>query len=144
MRVRNWLAEKDVAGGFGALSEYNQRGKTAKIRNGFKDGKIGLVLYSERFHFFRRLKIRGIAHVVFYAPPSRPDFYAELVQMIDDPSSGSASQSSSAAAAAAAAANDASATTLFSVFDVRPIERIVGSSRHRKLLTSPNDTSVFA
>ncbi len=43
----------------GAMSEYNKAGKTAKIRQEFAAGTMEMALYTERFHFFRRLRIKG-------------------------------------------------------------------------------------
>merc|ERR1712048_180733 len=122
VRLRNWMKEKDL--NFGLLSEYNQRGRTAKVRNGFRDGKLDMVLYSERMHFFRRLRIQGIRHLIFYAPPQSQLFYSEMVRTIMTD-------------------NDVTCTLLFCVYDTVSLQRIVGSTRHTKLLTTPHDTSVF-
>jgi U3 small nucleolar RNA-associated protein 25 len=50
---------------FGALSEYNSRSKTSKVRAEFVAGSIDIVLYTERFHFFRRLRIKGQGNAYF-------------------------------------------------------------------------------
>lgn len=30
-------------------------------------------------HFFRRLRLKGIRHIIFYQPPLYPHFYSEMV-----------------------------------------------------------------
>jgi len=110
---------------FGSLSEYNTTGKSTKIRNQFANGEVDFVLYTERFHYFRRLKIKGVHHVIFYSPPEFAHFYPEVVGMIEDK------------------VDLVSCTLLFSVFDMAEMERVVGTSRVRKLMTAPTDMAVF-
>lgn len=40
------------------------------------------LLYSERVHFFRRFRIKGIRHIIFYQPPTYPHFYSEMCNLM--------------------------------------------------------------
>ena len=62
--------------------EYTPEGKLAQVRNRFFLGKKRILLYTERLHFYRRLTIKGIHHIVFYQLPSYPHFYAELSNLL--------------------------------------------------------------
>jgi len=40
------------------------------------------MLYTERAHFFRRFRLKGIGHIIFYQLPQYPHFYSELCNYI--------------------------------------------------------------
>lgn len=44
------------------------------------------MLYTERFHFYRRYRVRGIRHILFYAPPATAEFYAEMLNLLQEAS----------------------------------------------------------
>ena len=48
----------------------------------FYHAEAQFLLYSERFHFFRRPSIKGILHLVFYQPPTFPHFYSEMCNLM--------------------------------------------------------------
>ncbi|KAI0039850.1 DUF1253-domain-containing protein [Auriscalpium vulgare] len=53
-----------------------------RVQNHFRKQALSFtafVLVSERFHFYRRYKIRGIRNLVFYGPPDHSIFYTELL-----------------------------------------------------------------
>ncbi|KAI0268848.1 digestive organ expansion factor [Gloeopeniophorella convolvens] len=64
---------------FAVLSEYSSNADIARARQAFFTGKKAFLLVSERFHFYRRYKIRGIRNVIFYGPPDHAAFYTELL-----------------------------------------------------------------
>jgi len=47
---------------------------------------LSLFRYTERFHFYHRYRIRGIRHVIFYAPPSTAHFYPEMLNLLQEAS----------------------------------------------------------
>jgi hypothetical protein len=59
-----------------------QEGKIARARDMFYHAEAHFLLYSERFHFFRRPSIKGILHLVFYQPPTFPHFYSEMCNLM--------------------------------------------------------------
>lgn len=75
------------------------------------------MLFTERYHFFHRYKIRGIRNIVFYALPMYEEFYSEMVNMADT--------------------TDGNAVSYFvSPFDRLVLERVVGPARCRRMLRS--------
>lgn len=56
--------------------------KVAEARDQFFHNELNFMLYSERFHFYRRRKIRGICHILFYQLPTFPHFYSELCNLM--------------------------------------------------------------
>lgn len=56
--------------------------KVAQARDMFFHNEVNYMLYSERFHFFMRRKIRGIRHLIFYQLPTFPHFYSEMCNLI--------------------------------------------------------------
>lgn len=48
----------------------------------FYHNEAKILLYSERFHFFRRINLKGIRHLIFYQPPTIPHFYAEMCNLM--------------------------------------------------------------
>ena len=79
VRLRNYL--KRQAENFAQLHEYEESGRVAQARQLFVKGEKRLMLFTERFHFFFRYRIKGIRSLLFYQPPVDPEFYPELVEM---------------------------------------------------------------
>lgn len=71
-------------------SEYADDADVARARSEFFTGHAPLLLLTERFHYFRRLRIRGIRHVLFYGPPANAHFYAEMLNLLEEASAGGA------------------------------------------------------
>ncbi|KAI0090475.1 digestive organ expansion factor [Irpex rosettiformis] len=78
IRVHNHF-RKSTGASFAVLSEYSSSQEISRARQAFFSGKKSFLLISERFHFFRRYKIRGIRNIIFYAPPDHPQFYTEFL-----------------------------------------------------------------
>ena len=103
--------------------EYTPLSDTGRARSFFADGRVTLLLYTERAHFYHRFRIRGAREILFYAPPARASFYAELLNMM-----GGA---------------DAPRTTLmYTRYDGMQLEQIVGSARAGKML-APDAAPAF-
>lgn len=67
---------------FSILSEYCSNGEISRARSRFYNGISKIMLVTERFHFFRRYRIRGIRHLVFYGLPEFPEFFTDYLEMI--------------------------------------------------------------
>ncbi|KAF8843022.1 digestive organ expansion factor [Paxillus ammoniavirescens] len=78
IRVRNYF-RKQGGISFAVLSEYSSNQDISRARQAFFSGKKSFLLISERFHFYRRYKIRGIRNILFYGPPSHPQFFSEFL-----------------------------------------------------------------
>lgn len=127
VRLRNALDAKELE--FVTCSEYSEDSDVARARGQFFSGASPIMLLTERFHFFRRYKIRGIRHLIFYAPPSNSGFYDEFLNLLED----------------AIAKNFAtSCTVLFTRGDSLALERVVGSERVGRMLSDgAKSTFVF-
>ncbi len=64
------------------LSEYCSNNEISRARSKFSNGHAKLMLVTERFHFFRRYKVRGVRHLVFYGLPDFPEYFAEWLEMV--------------------------------------------------------------
>ncbi|KAI0675384.1 digestive organ expansion factor [Trametes maxima] len=112
IRVHNHF-RKHVGVSFAVLSEYSSNQDISRARQAFFSGKKAFLLVSERFHFFRRYKIRGIRNIVFYGPPDHSQFYTEYLSypFLDD----------------GVDASDITSRILFSKYDWLRLERIAGT-----------------
>ncbi|EPT04571.1 hypothetical protein FOMPIDRAFT_1057882 [Fomitopsis schrenkii] len=111
IRVHNYFRNLSVT--FAVLSEYSTNQDISRARQAFFSGKKAFLLVSERFHFFRRYKIRGIRNLVYYAPPDHPQFYTEFLSypFLDDGIDPS----------------DVTCRVLYSKYDWLRMERIAGT-----------------
>ncbi|KAF9970800.1 hypothetical protein BGZ73_006419 [Actinomortierella ambigua] len=153
VRLRNFFSENKYSSA--SICEYTTNANVSRARSSFYHGEASFLLYTERFHFFRRYNIRGAFHIVFYGLPEYPQFYPEMLNLLALPAapSGKKSKSSSsmqaaggkkskiskkAQAEAAVAHEIASAgledrpmscTALFTKYDLLKLQRIVGTER---------------
>lgn len=116
---------------YAALSEYSSNTEISRARTQFFKGKRAFLIVTERFHFYRRYKLRGARTIVFYALPDHAAFYAEFLAMPF-----AAAASSGAGVDESVDASDVRAHTLFSRFDVLKLERVVGHGDARRMLGS--------
>ncbi|OQV16521.1 Digestive organ expansion factor-like protein [Hypsibius exemplaris] len=80
VRIRNHFHREEIS--FVQICEYTSTSKIARARDLFYHGKKHFLLYTERFHFYRRYRIKGIRHILFYDLPHYPHFYPELCNMM--------------------------------------------------------------
>jgi len=112
IRIQNYF-RKHTGVSFTALSEYSTNQDIARARLAFFEGKKSFLLISERFHFYRRYKIRGIRNLIFYGPPDHPQFFTELLSypFLDD----------------GVEPSDVTCRILYCKYDWFRLERIVGT-----------------
>ncbi|KAG9159656.1 hypothetical protein Leryth_022522 [Lithospermum erythrorhizon] len=120
IRLRNFLKAQDAS--FCLIGEYTEQGDISRARDWFFKGERKIMLYSERSHFYRRYKIRGIRNLIIYSLPERKEFYPEIVNMLEE---------------------SQSCTVLYSRFDQLRLERIVGSAAARNMVASKKGLFVF-
>ncbi|KAL4717946.1 hypothetical protein ACJJTC_001364 [Scirpophaga incertulas] len=82
VRLRNYFKKEDI--GFVQICEYSKDSKIARARDMFFHTEAHFLLYSERVHFFRRFRIKGIRHIIFYQPPTYPHFYSEMCNLMQE------------------------------------------------------------
>ncbi|CCL98669.1 uncharacterized protein FIBRA_00671 [Fibroporia radiculosa] len=119
IRVQNYF-RKNIGVSFAVLSEYSSNQDISRARQAFFSGKKAFLLVSERFHFFRRYKIRGIRNLIFYGPPDHPQFYTEFLSypFLDDE----------------VEASDVTCRVLYSKYDWLRMERIAGTDAAAELI----------
>ena len=105
------------------LCEYTEPANVTRARSQFFHGERAVLLYTERFHYHVRPRIRRLRHVVFLAPPLFPQYYPELLN------------STSGA--------DASCTMIFTRYDALQLRGILGIQRTQRLLESERNVHLF-
>jgi U3 small nucleolar RNA-associated protein 25 len=123
VRLRNYFKERESS--FTKLSEYSSNSDISRARGAFFHGKVAFMLMTERFHFFRRYKIRGVKHMVFYGLPIYAHFYSEILNQIEDP-------------------QESTVLALFSKYDRMRLERIVGTKNVGAMLNGERDSFMFS
>uniref|UniRef100_A0ACD5U5U9 Uncharacterized protein n=2 Tax=Avena sativa TaxID=4498 RepID=A0ACD5U5U9_AVESA len=122
IRMSNFLKSQDAS--FCRIGEATSQPDISRARLWFFEGQKKILLYSERSHFFHRYKIRGGDHLIVYSLPGRKDFYPELVNMLGE-------------------SENTKCNVLFSPLDILKLERIVGTSSARRLISSDKSMFVF-
>lgn len=57
-------------------------------RHRFQLGRIRILVVSERLHFYRRWRLRGVRALLFYRLPALPHLLPELCRMAEPPAAG--------------------------------------------------------
>uniref|UniRef100_A0A1D1ZBM3 Digestive organ expansion factor n=1 Tax=Anthurium amnicola TaxID=1678845 RepID=A0A1D1ZBM3_9ARAE len=122
VRIRNFLKSQNAS--FCLLGEYTKQSDISRARAWFFQGNRKIVLYTERAHFYHRYKIRGVQKLFIYSLPERKDFYSEMLNMIGE-------------------SKNMMCNVLFSRFDLLSLERIVGTTAAKRMLSSKRDMFVF-
>lgn len=119
IRVHNYF-RKQTGLDFATLSEYSSNQDISRARQAFFNGKKSFLLISERFHFYRRYKIRGIRNIVFYALPEHPQFFSEFLSypFLDD----------------GVEPTDVSCHVMYCKYDWFRLERIIGTAGAKSLM----------
>ncbi|KAG7334528.1 hypothetical protein KOW79_002935 [Hemibagrus wyckioides] len=130
VRVRNFLKKEDVS--FCVISEYSERSEVSRARHYFNNGEKQFLLFSERFHFYKRYTIKGIQNIIFYALPTYSHFYSEVCNMLQV--SGSDGVSSSASF---------TCTALYSRYDAHRLAAVTGAERAASMIRSNKSVHLF-
>ncbi|PRP80578.1 digestive organ expansion factor [Planoprotostelium fungivorum] len=120
VRLRNHMNKEKIE--FGRCSEYSS-GKTAKISfDFFWNGDTQFLLYTERYHFYFRRKMKMMERLIFYGVPQVPHFYSELVNGMN--STGNVS-------------------VYYTQWEKLALERIVGEDRAERMIQGSKATHLF-
>ncbi|OMH83887.1 U3 small nucleolar RNA-associated protein 25 [Zancudomyces culisetae] len=106
------------------LNEYTSKSNVSRFRSHFFHGNSSVMLYSERFHYYYRYKIRGIKQIIFYSLPEHPQYYPEIVNLLESDTTSNLSLSTPRC------------HVLFDTLDSLRLERIIGSSETSNILSS--------
>ncbi|KXJ71921.1 hypothetical protein RP20_CCG019385 [Aedes albopictus] len=132
VRLRNYFKKEELS--FVQICEYSKDAKIARARDMFFHGSSHFLLYSERSHFFRRPRIKGIRHLMFYQLPAYPQFYAEMINLMANEYQNRKD------------GIDASAmtvTVLYTKYDLLRLSAVVGSEQAAKIAASPKAAHTF-
>lgn len=122
VRVRNYLRSKKII--FASCDEYSDKKMIDRGKSYFATGRIRYMLVTERFLYFRRHKLKGFTDLIMYSLPENPQFYPDLMNMLKSTA-------------------EQSAVIMFDKYDSFALERIVGTQRCVRLLSSPEETFLF-
>lgn len=106
---------------------------------------------TERFHFYRRYKIRGAKTIVWYQPPEHAQFYSETLETPFLSSQGTVVESSVNGGGGGGGGDEdtevdegeISARVLWSKFDKLRLERVVGGVNWRRMIGSGEGRAEF-
>ncbi|OAD58335.1 Digestive organ expansion factor like protein [Eufriesea mexicana] len=124
VKLRNYFKKEEYS--FVQICEYSKDAKVARARDMFFHSDAHFLLYSERFHFFRRIRVKGIRHIIFYAPPTFHQFYTEMCNLMQEGNQNPRSGSES----------NMTVTVLYCKYDIMQLSAIVGTERANKMLVS--------
>ncbi|XP_065152566.1 U3 small nucleolar RNA-associated protein 25 homolog [Paramisgurnus dabryanus] len=128
VRLRNYLKKEDV--NFASVSEYSQRSEVSRARHYFQKGDRQFLLFSERFHFYKRYTIKGIHNLIFYGLPTYPHFYSEVCNMLQ-------------AGVRDGSSASFTCTALYSRYDTHRLAAITGADRAAQMLHSKKSVHLF-
>lgn len=149
VRVKNYLtAYQQRPNGssltFSAIDEYSPVSEFTRAREFFKSGRSKILLYTERFHHYRRFKIKGCQSIIFYSLPENPVFYTEVVfnnlihlGILSNENKNEDGTSSNLSP------EMATVRALYSQWDALKLERIVGSKRVGTMIMGKSETYEF-
>ncbi|XP_045537766.1 U3 small nucleolar RNA-associated protein 25 homolog [Papilio machaon] len=131
VRIRNYFKKEDIS--FVQICEYSKDGKIARARDMFFHTEAHFLLYSERVHFFRRFRIKGIRHIIFYQPPTYPHFYSEMCNLMQESNQNKYGGSEC----------NMTVTTLHCKYDAPRVAATLGAARFARLAASDKAVHMF-
>ena len=132
VRIRNYFKKEEV--NFTQICEYTKDNKISRARTLFYHGGAHFLLYSERAHFFRRMRIKGIKHIIMYQPPIWNNFYPEVINFMQEVNQNPNDD---------VMKNSMSITVLYTKYDILQLAAIVGHDNVAKMLASKKQTHMF-
>lgn len=81
VRLRNYFKREAIE--CAQISEYSQQKEIQRARTYFQQGRRPFLLFTERFYFFYRYRIKGIKNVIFYELPHYSTFYSDILNYMD-------------------------------------------------------------
>ncbi|XP_017045026.1 U3 small nucleolar RNA-associated protein 25 homolog [Drosophila ficusphila] len=132
VRIRNYFKTEMVS--FVQINEYTKKEKISRARDIFFHSGASVLLYSERAHFFRRTRIKGIRNLIMYQPPNFPHFYSEMINLMLESNQNPRDGFGEAM----------SVNILYTKYDLLTLSNIVGSENAVKLTSGKKDSYLFS
>ncbi|KAH0622735.1 hypothetical protein JD844_025301, partial [Phrynosoma platyrhinos] len=127
VRLRNYFKKEEL--NFTHVCEYTSKSSISRARHFFLKGNKQFLIFTERFHFYKRYSIRGIRNLIFYELPTYPHFYSEVCNMMK--LAGSEEESA------------LTCTVLYSKYDAQKLASVVGVERAAQMLQSSKNVHLF-
>uniref|UniRef100_A0A8C5N1N6 U3 small nucleolar RNA-associated protein 25 homolog n=1 Tax=Leptobrachium leishanense TaxID=445787 RepID=A0A8C5N1N6_9ANUR len=127
VRLRNYFKKEEL--NFTHICEYTDKPGVSRARQFFLKGERQFLLVTERFHFYKRYKLKGIRNLIFYELPTYPHFYSEVCNMMK-----SWNHSDEATL---------TCTVLYSKYDAQRLAAVVGAERTAQMLQSKKNVHLF-
>jgi U3 small nucleolar RNA-associated protein 25 len=131
VRIRNYMKKEEI--NFTQICEYTKENKMSRARTLFYHGGAHFLLYSERAHFFRRMRIKGIRHIIMYQPPLWHNFYPEMINLMQEINQNPNDD----------VIKNMSVTVLYTKYDMLQLSSIVGHENVAKMISSKKSTHTF-
>ncbi|KAK8789913.1 hypothetical protein WA158_006693 [Blastocystis sp. Blastoise] len=123
--IRNLMMEEIDEEEVAVLNEYLPKSECQRSLTYFKNGIVRILLYSGRYHYFRRQNPQGVQTVFFIGLPREASFYQDIINtMPPSPLS-------------------ISATTLYTNYEGNELERIVGTDRYKTMIKGKRSSFIF-
>ncbi|KAL3289839.1 hypothetical protein HHI36_023230 [Cryptolaemus montrouzieri] len=131
VKLRNYFKKEMLT--FTQICEYSKPEKVARARDMFFHGDACFMLYTERFHFYNRISLKGIRHIIFYSPPHFPHFYSELCNLMQEALMNKKIGHST----------NMTVSVIYSKYDFNYLSAIVSSERAQSMLKSENNVHMM-
>lgn len=125
-----------------SCNRYSSSQEISRARTSFFKGTKNFLLITERFHFYRRYRLRGARTYLFYALPDHALFYPELIAAAF--LRRTEGQLADAADDEVVEVEDVQVKALFSKWDWMKLERIVGTANGKRMLDVQAGESNFS
>ncbi|KAH8348392.1 hypothetical protein KR084_007032 [Drosophila pseudotakahashii] len=132
VRIRNHFKTEMIS--FVQINEYTKKEKISRARDIFFHSGASVLLYSERAHFFRRTRIKGIRNLIMYQPPNFPHFYSEMINLMLESNQNPRDGFGEAM----------SVNILYTKYDLLSLSNVVGSENAVKLTSGKKDSYLFS
>lgn len=127
VRLRYYFNEQSM--NFKVICDTSPYNKVAEARDSFCNSDVQYLLYTERYHFFNRITLKGIRHIVFYGLPNFPHYYPEMCNMMNNTNLLKSKK----------VLGNFTVTSLYNQSDVHLLAAIVGTEKAHSMLESPRD-----
>lgn len=129
-----------------SISEYSTPKDIRRAREAFFSGKKRFLLLTERAHFYRRFKLRGVKTVVFYQLPQNARFFSEILEFpfitkgdLAKGGKGVAEEEEEEEVDA----NEVSSYVVYSRYDLIQLDKVVGTEQAKQMVTQDKATWKF-
>jgi U3 small nucleolar RNA-associated protein 25 len=140
VQLREYFTKNELS--FTSLHDYATGPEISGARSVFFNKHVKYVLVTERFHYFRRYRIRGIENLFFYSLPAEPHFYLEYIHFL---ASYKLNLDNKVLPATILGSPPLQIISLFDSFDYFKLSRLIGSSSASEMIRNNSiDSYLFS